>query len=81
MQEIKIKRWGEVRKVRLAEEEGIMTGSQLGCVSWQHCKKARMGVLAGNSWWVGRVHGELCQDTVYREACVVVNETPRYQLA
>lgn len=71
----------EVKKFRLVEEKGIMSGSQLGYVSWQHCRRARMGVLAGNSWWIGRVHGELCQDPVYREACVVVNEAPRYHLA
>lgn len=81
IQEGKIKRHREVRKDRLVEEEGILTGSQLGCVSWQLCRRARMGVLAGNSWWVARVHGELCQDTVYREAFMEVNEAPRYQLA
>lgn len=80
IQERKIKRHREVRKVRLVEEEGIMTRTQLGCVSWQHCRRARTGVLAGNSW-VARAHGELCQDTVYREACMEVNEAPRYQLA
>lgn len=81
MQERKIKRQGEARKFRLVGEEGIMTESQLGYVSWQPCRRARMSVLAGNSWWVGRVHGELCQDTMYREACVELNEAPRYQLA
>lgn len=81
MQERKIKRQGEVRKVRLVEEEGTMTGSQLGSVSWQHCTRARTGVLAENNWWVGRVHGQLCQDTMYRQACVELNEAPRYQLA
>ena len=37
-------------------------------------------VLAGRSWWVGGVHGELRQDAVYREASVTVSDALGYQL-